>query len=90
MSSECEHLVHAAGSRPPAPRTPAGCEECLKLGQAWVHLRLCLACGHVGCCDSSIGKHATKHFQHERHPVIQSFQPGESWKWCYVDEQMVD
>ncbi|HTD35788.1 MAG TPA: UBP-type zinc finger domain-containing protein [Candidatus Elarobacter sp.] len=79
----CEHAV---GLRDPAPRTPEGCEECLAIGDGWVHLRLCEECGHVGCCDSSKNKHATKHFRATRHPVIRSFQPGENWKWCYVDE----
>jgi uncharacterized UBP type Zn finger protein len=70
------------------PVTPSaeGCEECLRLGQPWVHLRLCLACGHMGCCDNSPGRHATKHFQATSHPLIQSAQPGEDWIWCYVDE----
>jgi uncharacterized UBP type Zn finger protein len=63
-----------------------GCEECLKTGSAWVHLRLCLSCGHVGCCDSSPNRHATKHFQKTKHPIIQSFEEGEDWRWCYVDE----
>ncbi|SEB86605.1 ubiquitin carboxyl-terminal hydrolase 14 [Terriglobus roseus] len=63
-----------------------GCEECLKIGGSWVHLRLCLSCGHVGCCDASIGKHATKHFRATDHPIMQSIEPGESWGWCYVDE----
>ena len=67
-----------------------GCEECLKTGDRWVHLRLCLSCGHVGCCDSSKNKHATKHYHRSKHPVIQSFQPDESWKWCYVDEIMAE
>lgn len=71
------------------PKTPDGCEECLKNGDEWVHLRLCLTCGHVGCCDSSKNKHATKHFHQTKHPVIKSFQPGEDWLWCYVDEVMV-
>ena len=61
-----------------------GCEECLKLGDHWVQLRLCLTCGHVGCCDSSKNKHATKH------PVIRSHEPGENWMWCYVDEVMLE
>jgi uncharacterized UBP type Zn finger protein len=73
-----------------SPRTPAGCEECLKMGDEWVHLRLCLECGHVGCCDSSKNKHATKHFHLTQHPVIRSFQPGENWGWCYVHEVMVE
>ena len=63
-----------------------GCEECLKIGGSWVHLRLCLTCGHVGCCDASIGKHATKHFRATEHPIMQSIEPGESWGWCYIDE----
>jgi uncharacterized UBP type Zn finger protein len=78
----CQHLQ---GIEPTAPRT-MGCEECLKQGTQWVHLRLCLTCGHVGCCDSSPGRHATRHFHATSHPVIASFQPGERWAWCYVDE----
>lgn len=62
-----------------------GCEECLATGDTWVHLRLCVECGHVGCCDSSRNKHATKHFQTTQHPVVQSFEPGENWRWCYID-----
>jgi len=71
---------------PGVKRSGDGCVECLKLGMRWVHLRECLECGHVGCCDSSVGKHATKHFQQTGHPIMQSIQPGESWRWCYVDE----
>ena len=67
-----------------------GCEECLKLGDHWVHLRLCLTCGHVGCCDSSKNRHATKHFHATKHPVIRSHEPGENWMWCYVDEVMLE
>lgn len=63
-----------------------GCEECLKSGMRWVHLRICLICGHVGCCDSSIGKHATAHFHAAGHPIVQSLEPGEEWCWCYIDE----
>jgi len=70
--------------------TPEGCEECLQSGDSWVHLRLCLACGHVGCCDSSKNKHATKHYHRSKHPVMRSFQPGEAWMWCYVDEVMAE
>jgi uncharacterized UBP type Zn finger protein len=66
-----------------------GCEECLKIGDSWVHLRLCMACGHVGCCDSSKNKHATKHFHRTKHPLVRSIEPGESWIWCYVDEDVV-
>jgi CPA1 family monovalent cation:H+ antiporter len=83
MIESCEHIER---SKTAEPRTPQGCEECLAAGDTWVHLRLCLECGHVGCCDSSKNKHATKHFHGTRHPVVRSFQPGESWRWCYVDE----
>jgi uncharacterized UBP type Zn finger protein len=82
MAMVCEHLFEA---KPIPARTP-GCEECLKTGLRWVHLRLCLSCGHVGCCDSSPGRHATKHFHHTSHPVVASYEPGERWAWCYVDE----
>lgn len=64
-----------------------GCEDCLRLGMRWVHLRLCLECGHVGCCDSSPGKHASAHFRSSGHPVVASFEPGEAWAWCYADEE---
>jgi uncharacterized UBP type Zn finger protein len=77
---------HAAALHDHAPKTPQGCEECLAIGDAWVHLRRCDACGHIGCCDSSKNKHATKHYHATQHPVIASFQPGENWKWCYVHE----
>jgi Na+/H+ antiporter len=80
----CEHL--AVSCSVPNPRTPAGCEECLRDGSEWVHLRLCMTCGHVGCCDSSEFKHGTAHFHEEGHPVIRSFEPGEAWRWCFVDE----
>ena len=73
-----------------APRTPEGCEECLAAGGRWVNLRLCLTCGHVGCCDSSPGQHATAHHRKTRHPLIRSFQPGEDWGYCYVDELMLE
>lgn len=61
------------------------CPECVKLGDTWVHLRMCLTCGHIGCCDSSKNQHATKHFQSSGHPLIRSAQPGEAWMWCYLD-----
>jgi len=67
-----------------------GCEECLKIGDSWVHLRICLTCGHVGCCDSSKNKHATKHFKETGHPLIQSFEPGDDWKYCYIDRQYLE
>lgn len=81
----CEHLLKAGD--PPA-RTPEGCEECLAAGGRWVHLRRCLECGHIGCCDSSPSKHATAHFRETGHMVMQSFQPGESWRWCFADNIM--
>ncbi|MBG0830964.1 UBP-type zinc finger domain-containing protein [Planomonospora sp. ID67723] len=81
--STCEHLT---SSQDPPARTPAGCEECLAAGSRWVHLRRCLSCGHVGCCDSSPNKHATAHFKEIGHPVVSSFEPGETWRWCYVDQ----
>lgn len=63
-----------------------GCEECLQTGGRWVHLRMCLVCGHVGCCDSSPGKHATRHYRESGHALVQSAEPGEQWGWCYVDQ----
>jgi uncharacterized UBP type Zn finger protein len=66
-----------------------GCKECLEMGDKWVHLRLCLACGHVGCCDSSKNRHASRHAEETGHPIVRSFQPGEDWRWCYVDETYV-
>ncbi|MFP3606127.1 UBP-type zinc finger domain-containing protein [Paraburkholderia sp. SIMBA_053] len=65
------------------------CEDCVKLGQPWVHLRLCLSCGHVGCCDSSPNRHASKHFLATGHPLVRSIEPGETWVWCYHDEIVV-
>jgi len=62
------------------------CDECVKMGDRWVHLRMCLVCGNVACCDSSKNKHATKHFHHSKHPLVRSIEPGESWVWCYADE----
>jgi monovalent cation/hydrogen antiporter len=82
----CEHLEQAPVVV--APSTPEGCEECLADGGTWVHLRLCLGCGHVGCCDSSLMKHASKHFDETKHPVMRSFEPGENWRWCFLDEKL--
>jgi hypothetical protein len=67
-----------------------GCEECLQLGWEWFHLRVCRACGHVGCCDQSRGKHATQHFHRSSHPIIEGYDPPEGWGWCYIDEVMFD
>lgn len=84
---QCTHLDQI---RDVEPRTPNGCEERLKGGDWWVHLRLCRICGHVGCCDSSPNKHATRHFHATYHPIIQSFEPGEDWMWCYIDQVMFE
>ena len=84
--SACTHLNQIRDVKPSA----AGCEECLKMKDRWVHLRMCLTCGHVGCCDSSKNKHATKHFHATSHPIIRSIEPGERWRWCYVDELLID
>ena len=87
LSQPCEHVAqtkirHVAR---PAP----GCVDCLKIGGAWVHLRECLSCGHVACCDSSPNRHATKHFHATHHPIVTSVEVGETWTWCYVDEQFL-
>src|SRR6185436_2066660 len=87
MPKRCTHLDQI---KDVAPNTPDGCEECLASGSDWVHLRLCLTCGHVGCCDNSPNKHATKHHHATKHPVIRSYEPGEDWGWCYVDEAYAD
>ncbi len=84
LAGDCEHLHRAPTVA--QPRTPGACEECLRDGTTWVHLRLCLACGHVGCCDSSVGRHATGHFRGIGHPVMRSAEPGEAWRWCFIDE----
>jgi uncharacterized UBP type Zn finger protein len=86
MQKTCSHLDQIQN---PPPNT-RGCEECLKTGDSWVHLRLCEICGHVGCCDSSKNRHATKHFRNTKHPVMRSIEPGEDWGWCYVDEVMIE
>jgi uncharacterized UBP type Zn finger protein len=84
MSQKCTHLNQIA------IRTTGKtvCEDCIKKGDTWVHLRLCLSCGHVGCCDSSKNKHATKHFHRSKHPLIRSIEPGEDWIWCYLDDMI--
>jgi uncharacterized UBP type Zn finger protein len=84
--ADCSHLNLI---RDVAPTTD-GCEECLAVGGRWVHLRMCLECGHVGCCDSLPGKHATQHFHITHHPIMRSAEPGESWGWCYIDEVELD
>ena len=82
----CEHLKEIKSVTPSAD----GCEDCLKTGDEWVHLRLCEICGHVGCCDSSPNKHATKHFHQTTHPIVKSFEKGEDWAYCYVDDMFYE
>ncbi len=84
-STRCTHLGQVRDVTPGAP----GCEECLALGDTWVHLRVCMSCGHVGCCDTSKNKHATQHFHATDHPIVRSFEPGEDWAWCYVDKTLL-
>jgi hypothetical protein len=88
MPAQCTHLDQVKILEPPAEI--AGCEECLKLGMTWVHLRMCQTCGHIGCCDNSVGKHATAHNHETMHPIIRSVEPGETWSWCYPDELMME
>lgn len=78
----CGHLATIADVSPSSD----GCEDCLRMGGLWVHLRMCMSCGHVGCCDSSPNRHATAHFHDTGHAIIRSYEPGEEWWWCYVDE----
>jgi CPA2 family monovalent cation:H+ antiporter-2 len=84
--ANCSHLDQV---RPVTPGT-RGCAECEKTGESWVQLRICLTCGHVGCCDSSPGRHATRHFHETGHPIMKSFEPGQNWGWCYIDEVRLD
>jgi monovalent cation:H+ antiporter-2, CPA2 family len=86
MQESCSHLSQMQEVSP----NTAGCEECLQMGDSWVHLRLCKTCGHVGCCDDSKNKHATKHYRKTHHPIIRSLEPGEDWGWCYVDKVMIE
>ena len=84
MSGPCTHLDQVALTE--LPPSVDGCEECLRDGGKWLHLRICLTCGHVGCCDDSPSRHATAHYHATSHPIIRSLEPGEDWSWCYVDE----
>jgi len=85
MAAECTHLDQIKMTRVGKHE----CEDCIKTGDSWVHLRMCLECGHVGCCDSSKNKHATKHYHQSKHPLMRSIEAGEDWVWCYVDEVVV-
>jgi uncharacterized UBP type Zn finger protein len=82
METPCGHLDQIAVTQP----DKHVCEDCVLTGDAWLHLRLCLTCGHVGCCDSSPNRHASRHFQRTAHPLVRSIEPGERWIWCYVDQ----
>ena len=82
MSNTCSHLDHVADVAP----SGQGCADCLRTGGRWVHLRVCMSCGQVGCCDSSPNRHASAHHREVGHPIVQSYEPGEDWWWCYVDE----
>ena len=84
--SYCSHVSEIRQVTPSAD----GCEDCLKIGGTWVHLRECLTCGHIGCCDSSPNKHATKHYHATQHPMIRSFERGEDWGYCYVDDEFYE
>ena len=86
MNNKCTHLGEMKVVQPSAN----GCEDCLRIGDKWVHLRLCVECGHVGCCDSSKNKHATKHFHTSHHAIVKSFEPGEDWGWCYAEQLEID
>ena len=86
--SPCTHLDQVEVRQLPAE--VAGCEDCLKIGGRWVHLRMCMICGHVGCCDNSPNRHATAHFHATEHPIIRSYEPGEDWWWCYDDDLMFE
>ena len=82
----CTHLDQIKDVTPSAE----GCEDCLRIGSWWVHLRMCLTCGHMGCCDSSPNRHATKHVRASGHPLVRSMEPGEDWAWCYIDEVVIE
>ena len=84
MSTVCSHLDQIQVTTLPQP--VAGCEECLKIGSGWVHLRMCETCGKIGCCDSSPNRHARKHAEEESHPIVRSAEPGEDWSYCFVDD----
>ncbi len=82
--ANCTHLEQVQITR--LPESVEGCEDCLKMGGAWLHLRICLECGHVGCCDSSPNRHASAHARASDHPIMRSLEPGETWSWCFTDE----
>ncbi len=85
LNDGCTHLNMIRTVTPSAD----GCEDCLRIGDTWVHLRICMTCGHVGCCDDSKNRHARKHYHHSGHPIVRSFEPGEDWLWCFVDQMLL-
>jgi len=85
MAQECTH-IESAIRRMEIPLGARRCEDCVRLGMSWVHLRMCTTCGHIGCCDDSAGRHATEHFRSTGHPIVKSAEFGEEWLWCYIDE----
>lgn len=85
MQTTCMHVDQIRDVTPASQ----GCAACLRLGDSWVHLRLCLTCGHVGCCDDSKNRHASQHARQTGHPIVRSFEPGEFWMWCYVDDELL-
>jgi uncharacterized UBP type Zn finger protein len=87
LSNPCPHVRDETIRH--VKRPGKGCEDCLLMGGTWVHLRECLTCGHIGCCDSSPNKHATKHFQATKHPIVASVERGEDWAWCYEDNRVL-
>jgi hypothetical protein len=87
VSDQCTHLDQITDA---PPDSTEGCTDCLKIGSRWLHLRLCTTCGHVACCDSSPNRHATAHNHATGHPIVRSFEPGEDWYWCYLDELLFE
>ena len=89
-ASGCDHLTASLAAASPEPSSD-GCAECNAAGESsWAHLRMCMTCGHVGCCDSSVHQHATAHFALTGHPVMRSIEPGEAWRWCYIDSELLN
>ena len=84
--ADCTHIDEIADVTPSSD----GCEDCLRVGDRWVHLRMCMTCGHIGCCDSSPNRHATAHWKETDHPIVRSYEPGEDWWWCYTDQVIPD
>jgi uncharacterized UBP type Zn finger protein len=90
MPTTCSHLEEAGARKTAVKPSGQGCQECLASGGEWLHLRLCMTCGHVGCCDQSPNRHATQHFRKTHHPVLRSYEPGEDWGYCYPDDLFLE